>query len=98
MFLSACAPEVLAQWTQPDANGNINSTNTGNVGVGTTTPATKLTVSNNTQAAPAGQPGTTLQVVGANGTSARLLIDSFCAVVSRMDMWRPDKHALKPTV
>ncbi|HEX7316776.1 MAG TPA: hypothetical protein VF297_22940 [Pyrinomonadaceae bacterium] len=27
-----------AQWTTPDASGNINNTNTGNVGVGTTTP------------------------------------------------------------
>jgi hypothetical protein len=34
-----------AQWTAQDASGNINSTNTGNVGVGTTTPAEKLSIS-----------------------------------------------------
>lgn len=33
-----------AQWTTPDASQNINNTNTGNVGVGTTTPSTKLHV------------------------------------------------------
>ena len=27
--------QARAQWTQPDASGNINNTNTGNVGVGT---------------------------------------------------------------
>lgn len=36
---------VQAQWTSPDASGNINSTNTGNVGVGTTAPAEKLSIS-----------------------------------------------------
>ena len=38
------AHEARAQWTQPDAAGNINSTNTGNVGIGTTTPAFPVTV------------------------------------------------------
>jgi hypothetical protein len=38
------ATEARAQWTTPDASGNINSTNTGNVGVGTTTPTGKLDV------------------------------------------------------
>jgi hypothetical protein len=38
------AREARAQWTAPDAQGNINSTNTGNVGVGTTTPPYTLTV------------------------------------------------------
>jgi hypothetical protein len=33
-----------AQWTQPDANGNISSTNSGNVGIGTTAPVGKLDV------------------------------------------------------
>lgn len=37
---------TLAQWTTPDGNGNINSTNTNNVGIGTTTPNYKLDVSN----------------------------------------------------
>ena len=97
MILCACSPSVLAQWTQPDGSGNINSTNTGNVGVGTTTPATKLTVSNNTQAAPAGQTGTGLQVVGANGVAARLLVDSFGAVTSSIDMRRANNTALSRT-
>ncbi len=39
-------PNVKAQWTTPDANQNINNTNTGNVGVGTTTPNYKLEVAN----------------------------------------------------
>ena len=34
----AHAHEARAQWTQPDAQGNISSTNTGNVGIGVTTP------------------------------------------------------------
>src|ERR1044071_5227923 len=34
--------EARAQWTTPDTAGNINNTNTGNVGVGTTAPAAKL--------------------------------------------------------
>ncbi|HXQ68919.1 MAG TPA: hypothetical protein VN844_00405 [Pyrinomonadaceae bacterium] len=44
IVLCVSSSRVLAQWTQPDANGNINSTNIGNVGVGTTTPAAKLDV------------------------------------------------------
>ena len=35
-----------AQWTTPDANGNINNTNTGKVGVNTTTPEFPLQVNN----------------------------------------------------
>ena len=86
---------VYPQWT---TNGNdINNTNTGNVGVGTSAPAAKLTVSNNTQAAPAGQPGTTAQIVGANGTSTRLLVDSFGAVVSSIDMRRANNTAQSPS-
>jgi hypothetical protein len=45
LFLSQPA-DVRAQWTTPDASQNINNTNTGNVGVGTTTPNYKLDVSN----------------------------------------------------
>jgi len=51
IVLSACSPSVLAQWTSPDGSGNINSTNTGNVGVGTTTPGFKLDVFSSTAAA-----------------------------------------------
>src|SRR6185295_11815595 len=82
IILCACSSSVVAQWTQPNGSGHINNTNSGNVGVGTTTPGSKLTVSNNTQNAPAGLAGTGLQVVGAHGTSARLLVDSLGAVIS----------------
>jgi len=97
VMLCAYSQDVLAQWTQPDGSGNISSTNTGNVGVGTTSPAAKLTISNNTQAAPAGLNGTTTQIVAANGTSTRLLIDSFGAVISSIDMRRANNTALNPT-
>lgn len=97
IILCAYTRNVVAQWTQPDANANINSTNTGNVGIGTTAPAAKLTISTNTQTAPAGQPGTALQIVGANGTIPRLLVDSFGAVISSIDMRRANNTALSPT-
>ena len=97
IILCACSPSVLAQWTQPDASGNINSTNTGNVGIGTTTPPAKLTVSNNTQSAPAGQPGTAAHIVGANGAVVRLLVDGFGAVTPSIDMRRANNTALSPT-
>ena len=32
------------QWTGPDGGGNISNTNSGNVGIGTTTPASSLQV------------------------------------------------------
>ena len=38
---------IYAQWTTPDGNGNINSTNTNNVGVGNTTPRYKLDIQGN---------------------------------------------------
>jgi hypothetical protein len=46
-LLAACllAPApARAQWTAPDASGNINNTNTGGVGVGTTTPTFRFEV------------------------------------------------------
>ncbi|HKV35435.1 MAG TPA: hypothetical protein VJP89_13960 [Pyrinomonadaceae bacterium] len=46
IILCACSSSVLAQWTQPDASGNINNTNTANVGIGTTTPGFRLDVQN----------------------------------------------------
>jgi len=39
-----CFAQARAQWTTPDANQNINNTNTGNVGIGATTPTSKLEV------------------------------------------------------
>src|ERR1044071_1274901 len=36
--------EARAQWTTPDTAGNINNTNTGNVGIGTSTPTVKLAI------------------------------------------------------
>ena len=39
-----CFAEASAQWTTPDGSGNINNTNSGNVGVGTTTPGSLLEV------------------------------------------------------
>jgi len=40
--------EAHAQWTTPNTQGNINSTNTGNVGVGTNAPTFLLDVSGST--------------------------------------------------
>jgi hypothetical protein len=97
MIILSASSSVFAQWTQPDANGNINSTNTGNVGVGTTAPGAKLTVSNNTQTAPAGLTGTTMHVVGANGVTPRLLIDAFGPVASSIDLRKANNTASSPT-
>ena len=86
-----------AQWTQPDANNNISNTNTGNVGVGTTAPDSKLTVSGNTAATPAPNAGTLAHFVGANGTTARLLIDSFGSTMASIDMRKANNTAASPT-
>jgi hypothetical protein len=40
-----CFAQAGAQWTTPDANQNISNTNSGNVGIGTSTPANKLEIS-----------------------------------------------------
>lgn len=47
VFLLLGTVAANAQWTTPDGSGNINNTNTGNVGIGTTTPGTLLDVSGN---------------------------------------------------
>src|SRR5689334_3713851 len=39
-----CFAQAGAQWTTPDANQNINNTNSGNVGIGTSTPGKKLEI------------------------------------------------------
>ena len=47
LILFACVHSVRAQtqsWTTPNAQGHINNANSGNVGVGTTTPDKRLTV------------------------------------------------------
>jgi hypothetical protein len=47
MALILLQPTIVpAQWTTPDANNNINNTNTGNVGVKTMTPEFALQVNN----------------------------------------------------
>jgi len=51
-----CFAKVGAQWTTPDASQNINNTNTGNVGIGTTTPTSLLEVKKSQSA------GTTINV------------------------------------
>jgi hypothetical protein len=73
----ACVGEARAQWTQPDASGNINSTNTGNVGVGVTNPWTKFVISRNVATPPVPQDGTIFHLVNADGVKTRFNIDSF---------------------
>jgi len=46
IVLLGCSQHALAQWTAPNASSNINNTNAGSVGVGTTVPDRKLSVNN----------------------------------------------------
>ena len=50
IFLLTCFAMQVArsQWTTPNGSGNINNTNSANVGIGTTNPAVKLHVSGGT--------------------------------------------------
>lgn len=48
---------ATAQWTTPDAAQNINNTNTGNVGVGTTTPVSPLHIASESTAGTRGMTG-----------------------------------------
>lgn len=70
---------TFSQWTTPNASGDINNTNTNNVGIGITTPAYKLHVNGSFGLAgmlnqgsfnpPGGtllEPGTTFSQVNAN--------------------------------
>jgi len=50
IILMSSFSEAKAQWTTPDASQNINNTNTGNVGIGTTTPGSSLEVKKNQNA------------------------------------------------
>ena len=63
--------EVKAQWTTPDASQNINNTNTGNVGIGTTTPTAPLEVKKSQSA------GTTLIVDNPFTTSSNGAFSGF---------------------
>jgi Peptidase_G2, IMC autoproteolytic cleavage domain len=47
VLVVGCFVNASAQWTTPDASQNINNTNTGNVGIGTTTPGSLLEVKKN---------------------------------------------------
>ncbi|MFL6254395.1 MAG: hypothetical protein ACJ74T_05200 [Pyrinomonadaceae bacterium] len=60
--------EARAQWTTPDASGNINSTNTGNVGVGTSTPGARLDVG----AGAAARGSYTDLLIGTGGNNAQV--------------------------
>ncbi|HEX6046077.1 MAG TPA: hypothetical protein VFZ22_16410 [Pyrinomonadaceae bacterium] len=42
VLVLGCFINASAQWTTPDAGQNINNTNTGNVGIGTSAPSAKL--------------------------------------------------------
>jgi len=49
LLVLGCFGNAGAQWTTPDASQNINNTNTGNVGIGTTSPTSKLAVTGRIQ-------------------------------------------------
>jgi Chaperone of endosialidase len=77
---------------------HIYNSNTGNVGVGTAAPGSKLTVSANTSNLPAsiGGAGTVAQFGAANAVSTRIELDSFAAVPS-YDLKRANGTAAAPT-
>ncbi|MDQ5845734.1 MAG: hypothetical protein M3539_10625 [Acidobacteriota bacterium] len=87
-----------AQWTNPDAQGNINNTNTGNVGIGTTAPGSKVTVSSNAAPlpAPTGTGTTIAHFSSADALNPRVLIDSFAAVPA-LDFRRANTTAASPS-
>ncbi|HEX7294438.1 MAG TPA: hypothetical protein VF251_01715 [Pyrinomonadaceae bacterium] len=66
-----CFAQAGAQWTTPDASQNINNTNTGNVGIGTTTPGSLLEVKKSQNA------GTTLVVDNPFTTAANSAYSGF---------------------
>ena len=97
-IISFSAITAPAQWSTPDGQGNINSTNTGKVGIGTTAPNSKLTVSSNAAPLPSPtMPGTTLlQFSAGDASNTRLLIDSFAAVPA-IDFRRANTSASSPS-
>jgi hypothetical protein len=69
-LLALFQPEaVSAQWTAPDAQGNVSNTNSGNVGIGATAPASKLEVRGTTSDANA----SALNVTDSSGKSLLLV-------------------------
>lgn len=49
LMLLGCFAQVSAQWTTPDGSGNISNTNSGNVGIGTSTPNALLEIKKSIQ-------------------------------------------------
>jgi len=50
LLLLGCFAQASAQWTTPDGSGNISNTNSGNVGIGTSSPTALLEVKKNQSA------------------------------------------------
>jgi hypothetical protein len=67
------AEDARAQWTTT----GTNTTTPNNVGIGTTTPASKLVVTGNAATPPVPQEGTILHLVNADSNKTRVTIDSF---------------------
>lgn len=95
VFLSALAEDFAPTGTTSgrlvrytDTNGTLGQTTgiyedgSGNLGVGTTAPTSKATLSNNTANLPTPTAGTILHLGGADSSSARIVIDSFGTSVS----------------
>lgn len=105
MFLFAlvilvATPETgLAQWNpspSPSPNNNIYF-NAGNVGIGTTAPTSRLTVSGNSATLPAPTTtGAVAQFANADGTGARVLIDGFAGAPA-VDFRRAGTTAVSPS-
>ena len=82
IILCACSSNILAQWTQPDANGNINNTNTGKVGIATTNPSTALEVGRNVAGTPTG-----LTITGGSTVAAPVLYFKYADAGSNLKRW-----------
>src|SRR5258708_17930270 len=74
LFMAATPRTVMVQWA---TNGNnINNTNTGNVGIGTSAPNAKLAVSTNSVTLPSGT-GAVMQVAAADGVQSIVITEGF---------------------